>query len=360
MLRRRVTVGFIVCVTLALPFAAAAGTADSSAIRETILPNGLKVLTKELRASPVVAVWTMYRAGSRNERPGSTGISHLLEHMLFRSTSSMKTGEIDRLIQLAGGRHNAYTSYDYTGYHITLPSDRLETALRIEADRMLNCMLDPDELQKEIGVVLSELQGRLNDPEELLEETARAATFLIHPYRNLIIGWKDDVQSLTRETVLDYYRTHYQPSNAVLVIVGDIHTESTLDVVRKYFGTLPSASPPPPVTAREPLQRGERRVVVKGAGSTAHLQAFFHTPAAGHPDHYALAVLDGVLTQGKSSRLHRALVETDLVATVSSDLCPAHRPGVVRILSHGAGWRISPADRGCLHAGVWNESARRA
>lgn len=327
MLRRRVTVGFIVCVALALPFAAAAGTADSSAIRETILPNGLKVLTKELRASPVVAVWTLYRAGSRNERPGSTGVSHLLEHMLFRSTSSMKTGEIDRLIQLAGGRYNAYTSYDYTGYHITLPSDRLETALRIEADRMLNCMLDPDELQKEIGVVLSELQGRLNDPEELLEETARAAAFLIHPYRNLIIGWKHDVQSLTRETVLDYYRTHYQPSNAVLVIVGDIHTESTLDVVRKYFGNLPSAPPPPPVTAREPLQKGERRVVVKGAGSTAHLQAFFHTPAATHQDHYALAVLEGVLTQGKSSRLHRALVETDLVATVSSDYARRIDPG---------------------------------
>ena len=126
---------------------------DTSPIRETVLPNGLKVLTKELHAAPVVTVWTLYRAGSRNERPGITGISHLLEHMLFRSTSSMKTGEIDRLIQLAGGRHNAYTSYDYTGYHITLPSDRLETALRIEADRMLNCTLDPDELKKELGAV---------------------------------------------------------------------------------------------------------------------------------------------------------------------------------------------------------------
>jgi zinc protease len=315
----RLAVGFALSVLLALP-AAAANPADPSTIRETILPNGLKVLTKELRAAPVVTVWTLYRAGSRNERPGITGISHLLEHMLFRSTNSMKTGEMDRLIQLAGGRHNAYTSYDYTGYHITLPSDRLETALRIESDRMLNCALDPDELKTELGVVLSELQGRLNDPEELLEEATRAAAFQRHPYRNLIIGWKSDVQSLTREAVRDYYQTHYQPSNAVVVIVGDIQTEATLDLMRKYFGVLPSGPPPQPVIAREPPQKGERRVVVKGAGSTAHLQAFFHTPSSGHPDVYPLVVLDGILTQGKSSRLHEALVETDLAAAVSSDL----------------------------------------
>lgn len=293
--------------------------ADASAIRETVLPNGLKVLTKELRAAPVVTVWTLYRVGSRNEPPGRTGISHVLEHMLFRSTKSMKTGEIDRLVQLAGGRHNAYTSYDYTAYHITLPSDRLETALRIESDRMLNCALDPDELKTELGVVLSELHGRLNDPEEQLEERTRAAAFLRHPYRNLIIGWEADVRSLGRDAVVDYYRTHYQPNNAVLVIVGDIQTETTLDLVRKYFGDLPGSPTPPPVLTREPAHRGERRVIVKGAGSTAYLQVFFDTPAAGHPDRYALAVLDGILTNGKSSRLHKALVETDIAAAVSSD-----------------------------------------
>ncbi|RPI04487.1 MAG: insulinase family protein, partial [Zetaproteobacteria bacterium] len=309
--------GVVVCAALALPGTVAA--VGETPIRETVLPNGLKVLTKELRAAPVVTVWTLYRAGSRNEPHGQTGISHVLEHMLFRSTKEMKTGEIDRLIQLAGGRHNAYTSYDYTAYHVTLPSDRLETALRIESDRMLNCALDPDELKTELGVVLSELQGRLNDPEELLEESTRAAAFVRHPYRNLIIGWKADVQSLTREAVVEYYRTHYQPNNAVLVIVGDIQTQPTLDLVQKYFGGLPSGPTPPPVLPREPARRGERRVVVKGAGSTAYLQAFFDTPAAGHPDHYALVVLDGILTQGKSSRLHKALVETDLAAAVSSD-----------------------------------------
>jgi zinc protease len=321
-----VAVGFACCVALGLPASGASST-DSSAIRKTVLPNGLKVLTKELHAAPVVTVWTLYRVGSRNERPGMTGISHVLEHMLFRSTKGMKTGEIDRLIQLAGGRHNAYTSYDYTGYHITLPSEQLETALRIEADRMLNCMLDPDELKTELGVVLSELQGRLNDPEELLEETTRAAAFLTHPYGNLIIGWKADVQALTRDIVREYYQTHYQPNNAVMVIVGDIQTQATLDLVRKYFGALTSSSPPPPVKVHEPPQKGERRVVVRGAGTTSHLQAFFHIPPANHPDIYALTVLDGILVQGNSSRLHRALVETDLAAAVSSDLGRRLDPG---------------------------------
>jgi zinc protease len=321
----RFAIDFAVCAVLALPALGAA--ADTSAIRETILPNGLKVLTKELRAAPVVTVWTLYRAGSRNERPGATGISHVLEHMLFRSTKAMKTGEIDRLIQLAGGRHNAYTSYDYTAYHITLPSDRLETALRIESDRMLNCALDPDEFKTELGVVLSELQGRLNDPEELLEQSTRATALLMHPYRNLIIGWKSDVESLTREAVLEYYQTHYQPNNAVLIVVGDIQTEATLDLIRKYFGDLPSGPPPPPVRVREPSRAGERRVIVKGAGSTAHLQLFYDTPSAAHPDHYALAVLDGILTNGKSSRLHKTLVETDLAATLSSDYALRKDPG---------------------------------
>ena len=319
-------VGVACCVALAFP-ALGNGSSDASPIRETVLPNGLKVLTKELHAAPVVTVWTLYRAGSRNERPGMTGISHVLEHMLFRSTKAMKTGEIDRLVQLSGGRHNAYTSYDYTAYHITLPSERLETALRIESDRMLNCALDPDELKTELGVVLSELQGRLNDPEELLEESTRATAFLMHPYRNLIIGWKADVQSLTRESVLEYYQAHYQPNNAVLVIVGDIQTEATLDLVRQYFGGLPGGSPPPPVLTREPARKGERRVTVKGSGSTAYLQAFFDAPAAGHPDHYALAVLDGILTNGNSSRLHKALVETDLAAALSSDYAMRKDPG---------------------------------
>jgi len=289
-------------------------------VRETVLGNGLKVLTKEVHAGPVVTVWTWYKVGSRNERPGLTGISHQVEHMMFRATTSLKTGEMDHLVQRAGGRHNAFTSFDHTAYHITLPSGHLETALRIEAERMLNCLMDSQELAREKGVVLSELQGRLNNPEELLEDVTRSVAFRVHPYRSPIIGWKTDVQALTQESVRDHYRTYYQPNNAVLVIVGDFQTDRLLALVEKYFGAIPAGLPPPPVIPQEPPQQGERRILLKEAGATAHLQFFYHLPPAQHPDLYPLEVLDAILTEGQSSRLHRALEETELVASQASYL----------------------------------------
>ncbi|MFI5340673.1 MAG: M16 family metallopeptidase [Candidatus Methylomirabilales bacterium] len=301
-----------------LPADAAAG-ADTG-IHETVLPNGLKVLTKELHAAPVVTVWTWYRAGSRNERTGITGISHQVEHMMFKGTASLKPGDIDRLVQLAGGRHNAFTSFDYTAYHITLPSEQLETALRIEADRMMNCALDPQELTHEKGVVLSELEGRQNDPDELLEDAVRSVAFRIHPYRHPVIGWKGDVEAFTHEAVQEYYRTYYEPNNAVLVLVGDFQTDAVLALVRKHFGSLAAGPPPPPVISQEPPQKGERRVILKEPGSTAHLQFLYHVPQGRHPDLYPLAVLDATLTEGNSSRLYRALVDTDLAASETSYL----------------------------------------
>lgn len=296
------------------------GAEVGTGFQETVLPNGLKVLSKEIHGAPTVTVWVWYRVGSRNERSGMTGLSHLVEHMMFKGTASLKPGEIDRLVQMAGGRHNAFTSFDHTAYHITLPSDHLETALRIEADRMLNASLDPQEVVRESGVVLSELQGRQNDPEELLEDEVRSSAFRVHPYRWPIIGWKPDVQGLTQQSVHDYYRTYYQPSNAVLVIVGDFQTDAALALVRKYFGTLPAGPPPPAAIPQEPPQKGERRVLLKEAGTTAHFQALYHVPPANHPDSYPLAVLDAILTEGRSSRLYRALVETDLAASESSYL----------------------------------------
>ncbi|MBI2562616.1 MAG: insulinase family protein, partial [candidate division NC10 bacterium] len=200
-MRARTTIsglGLLIALGILLPaIALAAGTDSGFDVRETLLPNGLKVLTKEIHAAPAVAVWTWYRAGSRNEQPGITGISHQVEHMMFKGTASLKPGQIDRLVQFAGGRHNAFTSFDATAYHITLPSEHLETALRIEADRMLNGAMDPQELVREKGVVLSELQGRQNDPEELLEDEVRSVAFRVHPYRWPVIGWKTDVQAFT-------------------------------------------------------------------------------------------------------------------------------------------------------------------
>lgn len=310
----------IVLGTLSPGVVLAADAGVDDGIRETILPNGLKVLTKEVRVAPVVTVWTWYRVGSRNDRPGITGLSHQVEHMMFKGTANLKPGEIDRLVQGLGGQHNAFTSFDYTAYHITLPGEHLETALRIEADRMLNCALDGQELAREKGVVLSELQGRENDPEDLLENAVRSVAFKVHPYRQPVIGWKTDVQAFTDEVVHQYYRTYYEPNNAVLVIVGDFQTDAALALVRKHFGPLPAGPPPPAVTLREPPQQGERRVVVREPGSAALLQVLYHLPPASHPDQYPLAVLDAILTEGKSSRLHRALVETDLAVSQASYL----------------------------------------
>ena len=296
------------------------GAGADLGIRETILPNGLKVLTRELHAAPVVTVWTWYKVGSRNERPGITGISHQLEHMMFKGTDRLKPGEIDRLVQMAGGRHNAFTSFDYTAYHITLPSDQIEVALKIDADRMLNCTLDAQELVREKGVVLSELQGRLNDPENLLEDAVHAAAFRVHPYHSPVIGWKPDVEAFTREAVYEYYRAYYRPGNAVLVIVGDFQTDAALALVRKHLGQLSAEAQPTVAIPQEPPQQGERQVLLRGEGTTTRLQVVYHLPAAGHPDLVPLAVLDALLTEGKSSRLYRALVETDLAASQGSDL----------------------------------------
>ncbi|HSC70641.1 MAG TPA: insulinase family protein, partial [Candidatus Methylomirabilis sp.] len=322
---RSILLVHLIASGILIPVPASAGPPEGSAatdpgIRETILDNGLKVLTRELHAAPVVAVWTWYKVGSRNERPGITGISHQVEHMMFKGTERLQPGEIDRLVQSAGGRQNAFTNFDYTAYHITVPSDQLEVALRIEADRMINCTLDPQELTREKGVVLSELEGRLNDPENLLEDAVHAAAFRVHPYRWPVIGWKGDVQAFAPEAVTEYYKAHYRPGNAVLVVVGDFQTEAVLALVRKHLGSLPSGVRPEVPIPQEPPQQEERRVFLRGEGTTAYLQVLYHLPPAGHPDLVPLAVLDAVLTEGKSSRLSRALVETDLAASQSSYL----------------------------------------
>ncbi|MBI5395929.1 MAG: insulinase family protein [Verrucomicrobia bacterium] len=321
-------------LTLLLALGATAGVAGEE-VRETVLPNGLKVLTKEIHAAPVVSVWTYYRAGSRNERPGITGISHQIEHMMFKGTATFQPGEIDRQTALAGGKNNAFTDTDYTSYYFAMPSDAaappghsgLDTALRVEADRMRNCAMDPKELAREKEVVLSELEGDENNPFNRLDQTVKATAFMAHPYHWPTIGWKSDVKGYTREAVMDYYRTHYQPNNAVVVIVGDFETDEVLPRVRELFGPIPRGPEPPRVVTQEPSQDGERRVTLKGESSAAYFMALYHIPRTIHADMYALSVLDSLLTVGKSSRLHRALVDAGLAADQTSELAQQVDPG---------------------------------
>lgn len=296
-----------------------------SVVKETVLPNGLKVLTKEIHTTPVVSFNIWYKVGSRNEQLGKTGLSHLLEHMQFKGTKSFKKGEIDKLIRQNGGLSNAATWKDFTYYWETLSSDKLELAMRIEADRMTHSLHDPKEFEAERTVVLSELEGDENDPDYLLYYELYATAFKAHPYQWPTIGWQHDVETVTRDDLYAYYKTFYVPNNATIVIVGDFDTEKVLGLVRKHFGKIPRGPEPPKVTAKEPPQLGEKRAVVRKPGVSQRVMIGYHIPAIGHPDIYALDVLEMILSYGKSSRLYKALVDKQLAtgtwasSTISRD-----------------------------------------
>jgi zinc protease len=290
------------------------GSAASVAagIRETVLPNGLKVLTKEVHSAPVVSFSVWYKVGSRNEHTGITGVSHLLEHLMFKGTKKYALGEISRTLFANGADFNATTSYDWTNYYETIASDRLEMAMAIEADRMANSRIDKADLISEMTVVRSELEGYENDPEELLSQAVTAAAFQAHPYQWPIIGWRKDVENVSRDAIYRYYKAHYGPNNATVVIVGDFDTEPALAMVRKHFGSLAPAPTPPQVYTHEPPQRGERRVTVRRPGTLPVVMMAYKGPEGKHPDFYAIDALQMVLSSGKASRLYQALVEKEI------------------------------------------------
>ncbi len=284
-------------------------------VKETVLPNGLKVLTKEVHAAPVVAFNVWYKVGSRNEPFGKTGMSHLLEHMQFKGTKTLKKGDIDRLIQQKGGIINAATWKDWTYYWEALSSDNLELAMKIEADRMVNSVIDAKEFKSEQTVVLSELEGDENDPDRLMYYQMYALAFKEHPYHWPTIGWSNDVRSLTRDDLYKYYKSNYGPSNATMVIVGDFDTNKALALVNKYFGKIPKGPTPPKVTSVEAAQFGKQESVITKAGAADRLLIGYHTPAIGAPDSYALDIIQMVLDSGASSRLYKELVDTQLVTS---------------------------------------------
>jgi zinc protease len=284
-------------------------SALTAGVQETVLPNGLTLLVKEVRSAPVVSFFVWYRAGSRNEHTGITGVSHLLEHMLFKGTKRYRLGEIPRTLYLNGAASNASTYYDWTNYYATIASDRLELAVQIEADRMVNSRIDKADLDSEMTVVRSELEGGENSPGRLLWQAVASTAFHAHPYRWPVIGWRSDVENMGHEALLRYYRTHYGPNNAVAVVVGDVAAAEALRIVRKHFGPIKPIPKPPAVHTVEPPQRGERRVIVRRAGSLPMAMVAWKVPDGLHPDSYALDVLGGVLGEGRTSRLYQALVE---------------------------------------------------
>jgi len=292
--------------------------AARSPVHETILANGLKVLIQEVRTAPVVSFMVWYRVGSRNETSGITGISHLLEHMMFKGTPTYGKGEIARVLQRHGASFNAGTSLDYTCYYEVLASDRLELAVTLEADRMANALIPEEEHRLEMTVVRSELERNEDNPHRALFLELLAQTFKAHPYHWPTIGWRTDVEQITTDEIRSYYRTHYVPNNATAIIVGDVDRARGLALVEQYFGGIPRGPDPPLVRVVEPPPTGERRFKIRKPGDTRYLIVAWRNPEMAHADNYALDVLGMILGHGRTSRLYRGLVETKLATEVDA------------------------------------------
>lgn len=310
----------------------------SGAVLSTRLRNGLQVRLKEIHTAPLISTWVWYRVGSRNEGANNTGISHWVEHMQFKGTKAYPAGTLDREISRNAGFWNAFTWLDWTAYFETMPQDRAELALRIEADRMRNSLFEPKEVESERTVIISERQGSENEPTFRLSEEIHAAAFRVHPYHHMVIGDMTDLQAISRDQLYQHYQRYYMPSNAVLAVAGDFSASSMLRRIRALFGELPKAEPPGYRDRTEPEQPGERRVTVQGAGETLFLELAFRAPSATDPDFIPLAVIDSALTgasnlnlfgggvSNKTSRLYKRLVEGELAASVSGGLVPTIHP----------------------------------
>ncbi|HEX6997858.1 MAG TPA: pitrilysin family protein [Gammaproteobacteria bacterium] len=292
-----------------------AGSPLGDDVRSVVLDNGLTVIVWPVRDIPNVALYNFVKAGSRNEAPGVTGLAHFFEHMMFNGTSRRAPGEFDRVMEAEGGSNNAFTSEDITVYHDWFPRTALATIFDLEADRLANLAFVPEVVESERGVVYSERRLRTEDDNEgRLMEQVQATAFLAHPYGNPTIGWPSDIESWTMDDLQRFYRTYYAPNNCTLVVVGDVDSDEVLALARRHFGPLPAQEPPPPVRTKEPEQRGERRVVIEAEAQTPLLQFAYHALAAADPGMPALELLMRILTDGDSSRLHRALVEQQQVA----------------------------------------------
>jgi zinc protease len=310
-----------------------------------------------MRAAPLVSVWCWYAVGSRDERPGVTGISHWVEHMNFKGTRRIPKEEVTRQVELAGGVWNGYTWLDVTAYFETVQRDAFEAMLRLEASRMSECLYAAGEVERERTVVISEMQGGENDPRTYLEREVTGTALQAHPYRWPTIGYLSDLQAITRDDLYAHYRRYYSPGNAILVAAGDFDSGEALRLVRRHFGGIARGAPPPGLRTKEPEQSGERRVTVRRPSGAAYLHLAWAAPAAGDADFPALLVADGILAgapsvnawsagrgrgPSKSSRLFQAVVETGLASDVDTSVIPTRHPFLYSVQAT-AGENVDPA-----------------
>ena len=321
-------------------------------VTEKTLSNGLKIILKEIHTAPLISQWIWYRVGSRDETPGITGISHWVEHMQFRGTPRFPQGVIDRAISRDGGFWNALTFLDWTTFFETMPSDKIELALQVEADRMTNSLFAPEDVELERHVIISERQGNENEPLFRLSEDVQATAFQVHAYHHEVIGDLVDLEKIDRDELYGHYQKYYHPGNAVLTIAGDFRTDELLDTINNYFGTIPAGGIPSRNHCSEPSQSEERNVVLEGPGDTMYLQIAFHAPEVTHPDFFSLVILDSLLSgasslnmfgggmSNKTSRLYGAVVEKDLAVSLQSVLHATKDPFLNTIVAI-----IHPASR---------------
>ncbi len=278
-------------------------------VQEFILDNGLKVLLLEDHKSPAVTFQVWYRVGGRNEKDGKSGLAHFLEHMIFKGTPTTGPEEYSRIIAKNGGRSNAFTSSDMTVYFATMSRDKIHLQLELEADRMTHALLGEKYFEPEKLVIQEERRLRTEDnPGSALYEIAASVAYTIHPYRRPVVGWMQDILSLTRQDLVDFYKLYYAPNNAVIVMVGDFSTAEVLPRIRAAYGKIPRGAEPPKLTLVEPPQRGEKRIVLKKEAELPLLMMFYHAPNLHNPDSFALDLLSVLLAGGKSSRLYQELV----------------------------------------------------
>jgi zinc protease len=310
-------------------------------VREAHLDNGLKIIVQAIHTAPLVSVWCWYRVGSRDEGPGRTGASHWVEHMNFKGTTHIPREQMKGIIERFGGMWNGYTWIDQTTYLETASRDALDQMLFIESERMAHAVYDLEDCESERTVIISELQGGENDPDQLLDTEVTASAFRAHTYRHPTIGWLDDLRSMTRDDLYDHYRTFYVPSNATLVVAGDVDADDVLSRAARLFEGIAAGAPPPRIHTIEPEQLGERRVVIERPGNAAYLKLAWHAPAARDADFFPMLVLDAVLTGAKGvnlwssfkgsipqrrSRLYTGLVERGLASSVCGALIPTASP----------------------------------
>ncbi len=313
------TIAAVLVIGTAVPLPAAS-------LQRFVLKNGLEVLLLEDHKAPVATFQVWYGVGSRNERTGKTGVSHMTEHMMFKGTKTVPKGEFSKIVARNGGTENAFTGKDYTAYFENFAGDRLDLSLKLESDRMVDLLVDPKEFLLERDVVAEERRMRTDDdPNAVVVEGLYAQAFMEHPYHWPVIGWMNDIQHYTRDDVYRHYRTTYVPNNARIVVVGDFDGASLIKKIRDAFESIPKGPDSPKVISVEPPQKGERRFVVKKEAQLPFVFAGYRAPNFRSADAYALDVLANILSSGKSSRIYKSIVYDKKIALdAGGDYSPAN------------------------------------